>query len=87
MGISGTQIKNENDLDTHFNKTKTMIINKDNNKPVLKITHNGMTLEQINSFSYLKQLIIDDDLCEREISKRIGLTKNNVQHYETTSHI
>ena len=59
-------------------KTKTMIIRrdvKDGSKIDIKV--DGVTLEQVDSYQYLGQLITEDGRCEKEIRRRIGIAKTN----------
>ena len=57
-------------------KTKTMIVRRDiNDGSKLNIKVDGATLEQVESYQYLGQLITEDGRCEVEIKRRIGIAK------------
>ena len=48
---------------------------KDGSKVDIKV--DGVTLEQVESYQYLGQLITEDGRCEKEIRRRIGIAKTN----------
>ena len=65
-------------LEMNTKKTKTMIVRrdvKDGSKIDIKV--DGVTLEQVESYQYLGQLITEDGRCETEIRRRIGIAKTN----------
>ena len=65
-------------LEMNTKKTKTMIIRRDvNDGSKVDIKVDGVTLEQVESYQYLGQLITEDGRCEKEIRRRIGIAKTN----------
>ena len=65
-------------LEMNTKKTKTMIIRRDiNDGSKIEIKVDGETLEQVDSYQYLGQLITEDGRCEKDIRRRIGIAKTN----------
>ena len=65
-------------LEMNTKKTKTMIVRRDiNDGSKLNIKVDGATLEQVESYQDLGQLITEDGRCEVEIKRRIGIAKTN----------
>jgi len=62
-------------LEINKKKTKTMVISKATKAPEVDIEIEGEKLEQVNSFTYLGQLITEDGRSETEIKRRIGISK------------
>ena len=65
-------------LEMNTKKTKTMVVRrniKDGTKISIKV--DGVTLEQVESYQYLGQLITEDGRCETEIRRRIGIARTN----------
>ena len=65
-------------LEMNTKKTKTMIIRrdvKDGSRVDIKV--DGVSLEQVESYQYLGQLMTEDGRCEVEIKRRIGIAKTN----------
>ena len=63
-------------MDINEEKTKVMIIKKDNIEECISVTVNKHKLEQVKSSFYPGSLITEDGRCLKEISKRIALAKN-----------
>ena len=65
-------------LEMNTKKTKTMIVRRDvNDGSKVNINVDGVTLEQVEQYQYLGQLITEDGKCEVEIRRRIGIAKTN----------
>ena len=65
-------------LEMNTKKTKTMIIRRDvTDGSRVEIKVDGVTLEQVESYQYLGQLMTEDGRCEVEIKRRIGIAKTN----------
>ena len=65
-------------LEMNTKKTKTMIVRRDSNDGSrVNIKVDGVTLEQVESYQYLGQIITEDGRCEKEIRRRIGIAKTN----------
>ena len=58
----------------NIKKTKVMLLTKDTKEISIHIDHKEV--EQVQSFTYLGQLITDDGKSQGEIRSRIGLAKN-----------
>ena len=74
-----TAVKDESEkcgLLMNIKKTKVMILTKDTKEQKVSIHIDHREAEQVQSFTYLDQLIIDDGKSEGEIRSRIGLAKN-----------
>jgi len=52
-----------------------MVISKSLNTLPCNVTVNGDKLEQVDQFSYLGSLITQDSRCDKEIKRRIGISK------------
>ena len=65
-------------------KTKTMIISKKDKQTDVKITIDGVAIEQVHSFTYLGQLIKDNGRCEEEVLRRIGIAKSAFNSMSST---
>ena len=65
-------------LEMNTKKTKTMVVRRDpNDGSRVNIKVDGVTLEQVESYQYLGQIITEDGRCENEIRRRIGIAKTN----------
>ena len=65
-------------LEMNTKKTKTMVVRRDpNDGSSVNIKVDGVTLEQVESYQYLGQIITEDGRCEKEIRRRIGIAKTN----------
>ena len=64
----------EYDMKINTKKTKVMHITKGKVKQ-MKITVNGVILEQVKEFKYLGSLITEDARCHQEIKQRIAMGK------------
>ena len=53
-----------------------MAFSKASQIPIYKINVNGKILEQVHSFVYLGSLFTSDARCEKELRRRIGMTKS-----------
>ena len=60
----------------NIKKTKVMLLTKDTKEKKVSIHIDHKEVEQVQSFTYLGQLITDDGRSEGEIRSRIGLAKN-----------
>ena len=60
----------------NIKKTKVMLLTKDTKEKKVSIHIDHKEVEQVQSFTYLGQLITDDGKSEGEIRSRIGLAKN-----------
>jgi len=56
-------------------KTKTMLVSKTEGGPKIKITIDGIQLEQVEKMVYLGQMFTDDSRSEVEIKRRIGIAR------------
>ena len=65
----------ERGLTVNKDKTKVMVASKRSDTPRVDILVNGVTLEQVNSFTYLGSVLAEDCRCITEIKKRIGIAK------------
>ena len=60
-----------------------MVVSKSLNTLPCNVTVNGDKLEQVDQFSYLGSLITQDGRCDKEIKRRIGISKKRFsQHGE-----
>ena len=79
----------ENGLKMNVKKTKTMIIRRDiKDGSKVNITVEGRSLEQVESYVYLGQLITEDGRCDREIRRRIEIARKefiNMKNILTSS--
>ena len=74
-----TAVKNESGkcgLLMNIKKTIVMLLTKDTKEKKVSIHIDHTEVEQVQSFTYLVQLITDDGKSEGEIRSRIGLAKN-----------
>ena len=71
-------------MSMNVKKTKTMVISKEKNHSA-DILVNSETLEEINSFTYLRQAITPDARNDTEIKKRIVLAKSRFVKMENCS--
>ena len=74
-----TAVKDESEkcgLLMSIKKTKVMLLTKDTKEKKVSIHIDHKEVEQVQSFTYLGQLITDDGKSEGEIRSRIGLAKN-----------
>ena len=74
-----TAVKDESEkcgLLMNIKKTKVMLLTKDTKEKKVSIHIDHNEVEQVQSFTYLGQLITDDGKSEGEIRSRIGLAKN-----------
>ena len=74
-----TKVKDESEkcgLLMNIKKTKVMLLTKDTKEKKVSIHIDHKEVEQVQSFTYLGQLITDDGKSEGEIRSRIGLAKN-----------
>jgi len=53
-----------------------MVISKSSVTPSCNITVNGDKLKQVDQFIYLGSLISQNGRCDKEIKRRIGISKN-----------
>ena len=60
----------------NIKKTKVILLTKDTKEKKVSIHIDHKEVEQVQSFTYLGQLITDDGKSEGEIRSRIGLAKN-----------
>ena len=60
----------------NIKKTKVMLLTKDTKEKKVSIHIDHKEVEQVQSFTYLGQLITDDGKSQGEIRSRIGLAKN-----------
>ena len=60
----------------NIKKTKVMLLTKDTKEKKVSIHIDYKEVEQVQSFTYLGQLITEDGKSEGEIRSRIGLAKN-----------
>ena len=60
----------------NIKKTKVMLLTKDTKEKKVSIRIDHTEVEQVQSFTYLGQLITDDGNIEGEITRTIGLAKN-----------
>ena len=60
----------------NIKKTKVMLLKKDTKQKKVSIHIDHKEVEQVQSFTYLSQLITDDGKSEGEIRSSIGLAKN-----------
>ena len=60
----------------NIKKTKIMLLTKDIKEKEVSIHIGHKEVKQVQSFTYLGQLITDDGKSEGEIRRRIGLAKN-----------
>lgn len=65
----------EKGLRVNMDKTKVLVSSK-TNPPRVRMEARGRRIEQVERFSYLGSLIIEDGGCEREIGTRIGIAKS-----------
>ena len=63
-------------MKANIKKTKVMLLAKDTKEKKVSIHIDHKEVEQVQSFTYLGQLITDDGKSEGEIRSRIGLVKN-----------
>ena len=74
-----TAVKDESEkcgLLMNIKKTKVMLLTKDTKEKKVSIYIDHKEVEQVQSFTYLVQLITDDGKSEGEIRSRIGIAKN-----------
>ena len=74
-----TAVKDESEkcgLLMNIKKTKVILLTKDTKEKKVSIHIDHKEVEQVQSFTYLGQLITDDGKSEGEIRSRIGLAKN-----------
>ena len=74
-----TAVKDESEkcgLLMNIKKTKVMLLTKDTKEKKVSIHIDHIEVEQVQSFTYLGQLITDDGKSEGEIRRRIGLARN-----------
>ena len=74
-----TAVKDESEkggLLMNIKKTKAMLLTNDTEEKKVSIHIDHKDVEQVQSFTYLGQLITDDGKSEVEIRSRIGLAKN-----------
>ena len=65
-------------LKMNTKKTKTMVIRRNVDEPCrVDILVDGVTLEQVDKYTYLGQVITEDGRCELEIRRRIQIAKTN----------
>ena len=65
-------------LKMNTKKTKTMVIRRNVDEPCrVDILVDGVTLEQVDKYTYLGQVITEDGRCEVEIRRRIQIAKTN----------
>ena len=65
-------------------KTKTMVITRSSPTPKLKITIDGEEVKQVESFTYLGQLITEDGKNDNEIMHRISIARSVFNKMRTT---
>ena len=73
-----TAVKEESEkygLMMNIKKTKVMVLTHKKEVPKAEIKINGETVEQVPSFTYLGQLITEDGRNEKEVKRRIALSK------------
>lgn len=63
-------------LSMNSSKTKTMVISKKVEKPTINISIDGNKIEQVGQFTYLGQILDENADHEKEIKRRIGISKS-----------
>ena len=56
-------------------KSYTMVFSKSSSIPTCQINVHGKPMEQVNSFVYRGSVFTSDGRCEKEVKRRIGITK------------
>ena len=69
-------ISQEFGLKINAQKTKVMVFSRSHPKPQALITIDGRSVEQVQTFIYLGQMISDDGRSIKEVKRRIGIAKN-----------
>ena len=65
-------------LKMNTKKTKTMVVRRNVDEACrINIVVDGVTLEQVDKYTYLGQVITEDGRCEVEIRRRIQIAKTN----------
>ena len=65
-------------LKMNTKKTKTMVVRKNVDEGCrVRIVVDGVTLEQVDKYTYLGQVITEDGRCEVEIRRRIQIARTN----------
>ena len=59
-----------------------MVISESSATPSCNITVNGDKLKQVDQFIYLGSLISQDGRCDKDIKRRIGISKNIFHNME-----
>ena len=69
-------------LNSNKKKTKIQVISKKKVIPICNIVLDGQELEQVYQFDYLGSLITSDSSCEKEIKRRIAMSKNAFENHK-----
>ena len=63
-------------MEINIKKTKTMVVRKTSPSPRINITLEVSPIQQTNSITYLGSLITEDGRCEKEVKRRIEITRS-----------
>ena len=63
-------------MEMNIKKTETMVVSKTSPSPRINITLEGSRIQQTNSITYLDSLITEDGRCEKEVKRRIEITRS-----------
>ena len=64
-------------------KTKTMVIRKKKEIPIVKIELDGQEVEKVSKFMYSSESITENGKCEEEIRRRIEIARKSFTKMQT----